>query len=83
LKRLGNRPQFISQEKSVDATKRYLKTAFPSGNFTFQALSFPNHTDTWVLRDMKERKVIRDWFDQMLKQKGQQSAEGDDLKPAP
>jgi len=71
LKRLGNRPQFISHEHSVDATKRYLKSAFPSGNFTFQAMSFPNHTDTWVLRDILERKVIRNWFGQVLKEKGQ------------
>jgi len=68
LSRLGNRPQFISQEESVDATKTYLKSAFPSGNFTFQDLSFPNHTDTWVLWDIPERKVIREWFNQVLKE---------------
>jgi hypothetical protein len=67
LRRLGNRPQFISHEKSVAATKAYLENAFPSGNFTFQALSFPNHTDTWVLRDIPERKVIRAWFNKVLK----------------
>ncbi len=83
LRRLGNRPQFISHEKSVAATKAYLENAFPSGNFTFQALSFPNHTDTWVLRDIPERKVIRNWFNKVLKEKGQQGAEGDGLKPAP
>lgn len=83
LKRLGNKPQFISQEKSIDATKTYLKNTFPSGKFTFQALPFPNHTDTWVLCDIPERKKIRDWFDQVLKQKGQQGAEGDGPKPAP
>lgn len=83
LRRLGNRPQFISQEKSVDATKTYLENAFPSGNFTFQAMSFPNHTDSWVLRDIPERKLLQDWFNQVLKEKGQQGAEGDGLKPAP
>lgn len=72
LRRLGERPQFISQENSVDATKTYLKDAFPSGNFTFQALEFSNHTDTWVLRDIPDRKVIRDWFNQVLKKKDQQ-----------
>lgn len=67
LSRLGDRPQFISHEKTVDATKTYLEDVFPSGNFTFQALPFPNHTDTWVLRDIPERKTIRDWFNGVLK----------------
>ena len=70
LSRLGDRPQFISHEKSVHETEKYLKSMAPSGNFTFQTLSFSNHTDTWVLRDVPERKVIRDWFDQALKEKG-------------
>jgi hypothetical protein len=66
LKRLGKRPQFISQEQSVAETKSYLDTAYPSGNFTFQAMSFPNHTDTWVLRDVPERTAIRNWFQRVL-----------------
>lgn len=68
LNSLGNRTQFISEETSVDLTKRYLKQAFSSVNFTFQALPFPNHTDTWVLRDIPERTVIREWFYQVLKE---------------
>ena len=70
LKRLGDRPQFISHETSVDATKAYLEHACPSGHFTFQALPFPDHTDTWVLRDVPERKVIRDWFNRVQNEKG-------------
>ena len=62
LQRLGNRPQFISQEKNIDTTKNYLKNVLPAGKFTFQLMSFSNHTDTWVLRDLPERKVLRDWF---------------------
>jgi len=65
LKRLGNRPQFISHEKSVDVTKAYLADAYPSGHFTFLSMSFTNHTDTWVLRDIPERKALRDWFQQV------------------
>jgi len=83
LKRLGDRPQFISQERSVSETKKYLEKALPDGNFKFQALPFPNHTDTWVLRDIPERKVIRDWFKQVLKEKDQQDAarDADKLRP--
>ena len=83
LKRLGGRPQFISQERSISETKRYLETALPDGNFKFQALPFPDHTDDWVLRDIPERKVIRHWFKQALKEKGQQDAarDADKLRP--
>lgn len=69
LRRLGQRPQFISHENSVDATKTYLKNVYPSGNFTFHTLSFSNHTDAWVLRDIPDRKIIRDWFNRVLKKK--------------
>jgi len=71
LKRLGNRPQFISQEQSITATKKYLARALPDGKFTFQALPFPDHTDTWLLRDIPERRVMRDWFRQVLEEEGQ------------
>ncbi|WDE98968.1 hypothetical protein PQO03_14100 [Lentisphaera profundi] len=69
LQRLGKRPQFISQEKSIDTTKTYLKNALPAGNFTFQAMPFSNHTDAWVLRDLPERKILRDWFWKIIKEK--------------
>jgi hypothetical protein len=83
LKRLGNRPQFISHEHSVEPTRKYLENAFPSGNFTFLAMSFPNHTDSWVLRDIPERKVIRNWFNKVLKEKNQQGSKGNALNRAP
>jgi hypothetical protein len=83
LKRLGNRPQFISHEESVDPTKTYLKMAFPLGHFTFLALPFADHTDQWVLRDIPERKILREWFENALKDKSQQAPARDDLKAAP
>jgi hypothetical protein len=83
LNRLGARPQFISQERSVDATKEYLKEVFPSGNFTFLSLPFADHTDQWVLYDTAERKVLRDWFKNVLTNHGQASSEGDGLPATP
>ena len=68
IARLRNTPQFISHENNVSATRNYLKEVFPGGNFTFLALPFPNHTDAWVLRDIPERKIIREWFRNVLKQ---------------
>jgi hypothetical protein len=74
LKRLGNRPQFISNEDDVHATRSYLMEVFPAGNFTFLAMPFTNHTDTWVLRDIPERKTVRLWFSNVLNSNSQRGA---------
>jgi len=68
LKRLKSRPQFISHERPhvLKETRAYLAKNMPNGNFTFQQMSFPNHTDCWVLRDIPERKAVRDWFNKAL-----------------
>ncbi len=66
LERLSGRPQFISHEGSVSATRQYLKDTCPAGNFTFQALPYRNHTNSWVLRDIPERKALREWFAAVL-----------------
>lgn len=66
LGRLGDRPQFISHEKPLGGVKDYLSTAMPDGNFTFLALPFEEHTDAWVLRDVAERKALREWFRRSL-----------------
>lgn len=62
LKRLGHRPQFISEGGSTKPIQAYLQEVWPSGYFTFLDGGFTEHTDTWVLRDIPERKVVRDWF---------------------
>ena len=71
LKRLGNRPQFISHEKDLSAIKSYLMEVFPDGNYTFSAMPFEDHTDTWELRDILERKILRERLDQVLNNSGQ------------
>lgn len=68
LRRLHARPQFISHEVSVLETKDYLKEAYPQGNFTFASMPFSEHTDAWVLYDIPERKVLRDWFARVLEE---------------
>ncbi len=73
LNRLKNRPQFISHEVSVDETRRYLKKACPEGNFTFAALPYRNHTDSWVLRDTPQRKAVREWLQNVLQGKTKQT----------
>lgn len=61
LEHLGQRPQWISHERSVDETRRHLVAACPEGRFTFRALPFRNHTDAWVLRDVPLRRELRSW----------------------
>lgn len=67
LARLGDRPQWISHEGSVDATRSYLQAAMPDGRFTIRALPFSNHTDTWVLRNVPLRRELREWVRQVLR----------------
>jgi len=62
LARLRGRPQFISHEGSTEATERYLEEVGTEGDFTFCALPYRNHTDSWVLRDIPERKRLRQWL---------------------
>jgi len=61
LKRLGDRPQWISHERSVDHTQKYLEEACPGGRFTFQPLPYQNHTDAWTLRDIPLRREVREF----------------------
>jgi hypothetical protein len=68
LQRLRGRPQFISQENSVEDIRGYLKQTGVKAPFTFQALSFPNHCDNWVLRNLPERSKLRAWVKSVLKE---------------
>jgi len=62
LARLRARSQFISQEGTVEGTRRYLELAAPSGKFTFIPLPYRNHTDAWVLRPIPARQTLREWI---------------------
>lgn len=62
LDRLGDRPQFISHERSVDETRAWLREVAPGGRFHFLALPWPDHTAEWVLRDVPARDKLRAWF---------------------
>ena len=62
LQRLGGRPQFISHEGSVAATREYLEGTGVRGEFTFVDFPFRNHTDRWALRDCELRRRVRGWL---------------------
>lgn len=71
LARLNGRPQWISHEGSVAATEQFVAESqklvdHPLGKFTFVSLPFPNHTDTWVLRDIAPRQEVRRWLREQI-----------------
>jgi hypothetical protein len=66
LRRLRGRAQFISHEGAVQDVQAYLEQANADGRFTFQAIPYRNHTDTWVLRDIPARAALREWVQYVL-----------------
>ncbi|MHC4283723.1 MAG: hypothetical protein ACYSWZ_12230 [Planctomycetota bacterium] len=69
--------QFVSHESSVEETRRYLGNIKAAGDFSFEgdftfvSIPFRNHTDTWVLRDIAERKMLREWIKKVIDKKGE------------
>jgi len=62
LRRLHHRPVFVCQERSVEATRRYLAETGIEAPYTFQPIGFRNHNDRWTLRDIPERRAARAWL---------------------
>lgn len=67
LARMKGRPQFITHEKSIDATAAYLKRHDALAGAVLTPLPYPNHSDEWVLKDIPERKRLRAWLAEVLK----------------
>ena len=61
LQRLAGRPQFVSHEGSVEPTRTFLSTCDIDAPITFLDLPYRNHSDAWVLRDVPERRALREW----------------------
>ena len=67
LKRLGNRPQWISQEVTTAATEKWLQSTGLTGDWTFVPMPFPNHSAAWTLRDLPERQRLREWLARVIR----------------
>ncbi len=67
LERLKGRPQWVSHERSVEETRKHLESTGVKGDFTFVPLPHPNHTDAWVLRELPERRRLREWLARILR----------------
>ncbi len=73
LARLGRIPQLITNERPVVAREKieeHLAAARPGGAFTFINLPFDEHTESWVLRDLPERRLAREWLQRVLADRG-------------
>ena len=66
LKRLGDRPQFISHEISTDAVEQWLRSTGVAGQWTIESLPFRNHSAEWSLRDLPIRRKVREWLGAVL-----------------
>lgn len=66
LRRLGDRPQFISNEGSTAATEKWLRATGVAGRWTFVPIPFRNHSAAWVLRDLPARRAVRAWLADVL-----------------
>ena len=47
---------------STDGTREYLESTDIESDYTFVDIPYRNHTDSWVLRDIPERKLLREWL---------------------
>jgi hypothetical protein len=70
LARLSGRATFVEQEGSegfLDNIKKYLRSSGVKAPFTFCFFPFRNHTDAWVLCDLPQRRKLRHWLSEVLK----------------
>ena len=68
LARISGRASFIIHEGGgVSATKRFIKASGVKAPFTFRPLEFRNHNDAWTLRDVAERRAVRKWLADVLR----------------
>ena len=65
LKRLGQRPVWVSAESGITETQKYLEESGIEGDWTFVPFPYPNHTALWTLRDMPIRTEARDWWNRV------------------
>lgn len=66
LRRLGGRAQFISHEGGTGPVEAWLNSTGVEGRWTFVPIPFRNHSADWVLRDLPERRRLREWLAAVL-----------------
>lgn len=67
LRRLGDRPQWISHEGSARPIEDWLRRTGVAGRWTFAGIPFRNHSPDWTLRDLPVRREVRAWLQDVLR----------------
>lgn len=67
LRRLGDIPQLITQEKSTKGIEAYLEQTGIRGRYSFLTIPFRNHNSTWLMRPTKERAKARQWLRHIIR----------------
>ncbi len=67
LRRLGDRPQWISHEGSIEGVRTYLEATGVRGRWTLVPLPYRNHSASWVRRPLPERERLRNWLAEVLR----------------
>lgn len=72
LGRLAGRASFIIDESdNLARTRRYIEATGIGAPFTYFPLPFRNHNDAWALRDIPARRAVRNWLEEILKQRNE------------
>lgn len=67
LNRLIGKPQLIIQEnRGPITTKTYIEESGVVGDFTYLTIPYRNHDTRWVLQNISEREVLRDWINKVI-----------------
>lgn len=66
LRRLGNRPLFVSQELSTSKTEQAFAKTGVHGDITFVDLPYPNHSQRWAVCDVALRRSARLWLQRVI-----------------
>jgi hypothetical protein len=57
----------------AEATRKFVMMNYPQGRFTIIDLPYINHSAGYVLRDIPERKQMRDWMQNVLNENDRQA----------
>lgn len=67
LRRFRDKPQFISHEVSIDATKKFLETnQLAHERLVWCPIPFPNHSPDWLLKELPESQQAREWLRKIM-----------------
>ena len=74
----AGRPVFACNEQSIKETREYVEGTGLGATVTFVTIPFRNHNDAWVLRDIPERRRLRESLKQVsIQSLGFMSMDGD------